>query len=61
MSIKEKLIQLKNIFLIFIFLVQIKSEEISISLNDISADTTTDNYKIKSNVLTLQKSGNYKI
>ena len=61
MAIKEKLIQFKNIFFIFIFLVQIKSEEISISLNDISADTTTDNYKIKSNVLTLQKSGDYKI
>lgn len=57
-----KSIHFLHILIILIYLLnQINSEEISISLNDISTDTENENYSIVSKVLTLSATNNYKI
>ena len=51
----------KIICLLVVLILQVKSNVISISLNDIGTDVTNDNYKIESKVLSLTKSGTFKI
>ena len=49
-------------FLIFLFFfIQINSEEISISLDDIETNVENDNYQIASKVLNLNTNNEYKI
>ena len=57
MKIMKKLSISKTIFLAIILLSQIKSDEITISLNDISTDTINDNYEINSKVLNINSNG----
>ena len=52
---------LSTTFIFFNILVQINSEEISISLNNISADMSNDYYSINNKILTISKTGDYKI
>ena len=61
MIIPKKSLYSLQLLIFFLITIQIKSEEIEISLNDISTDVTTDNYKIVSKVLTLKQSGDFKI
>mgnify|MGYP007101907055 CR=1 FL=1 len=48
------------LFIIFLFN-KVNSEEISISLNDIGTDISNEKYQIKSKILTLNSSVDYKI
>lgn len=50
-----------NLLFIIYLCNNVNSEEISISLNDIGTDITNENYQIKSKVLTLNSSVDYKI
>ena len=57
----NSIFNLSKIFIFFSILAQINSEEISISLNDISTDISNDNYSINNKILTISKKGDYKI
>ena len=48
-------------YLLIFFVIQINSEKIAISLNDIETDVENDNYKIASKVLNLISDSEYKI
>ena len=59
----SNLLHLSRIFLTIFILVQVKAEEIVISLNEIETDVTdNNNYEIADKVLTLKKNNvEYKI
>ena len=52
---------MEDIIFLSLLLSKIKTEQISISLNDIYTDTTGDSYKIESKILTLNKNGDFKL
>ena len=61
MDINKKQMMIISLFILFIMQIEVISTQTSISLNDIGTDVTNDNYKIESKVLSLTKSGTFKI
>ena len=61
MNIRKKSNYLLQVFLLVFIFFQIRAQVTEISLNSISTDVEEANYKIESNVLTLNNNGNYKI
>ena len=59
MKTKKNSLFSKIILGFIILLAQIKSDDISISLNDITTDTINENYEINSNVLNITSSGTF--